>query len=164
MRVPFKAFVSGFTALALLLAPAVASISEAEAADPPARKTVVKMGLGERIANIGGGVGLVTGGVLATGYVGGTTILGALYAGAAAIGITGAVAVAVVPAVIIGAIGLGTYFIVKGIVGKKRVDVPPPTAPSGVNVSRDDRTNPSSSPGRPGRVGVGGASGAGMPR
>lgn len=153
-----RSIVASLTTATLLLAP----MSQAQAQTAPREErpqAIEKMSGGERLLNLGIGAGLIGGGV-ATMTVGTT----AVYTGLAAMGI-GAVAAPVVVLGLIGVgIGAGTYFLVKGLVGRRLVDASP-LPPAGVNVGRGDDTRPRApAPGRASRPGIGGASGAGMQR
>ena len=162
LRSGFSALVAGITTLTLVLGPAATSMQVASA-----EPRVEDMGTVERVASIAGGATLITGAVL-TSSIGGYVLTGAVYTAVGAV-----VGVAAAPAVVTGllvvALGVGTYFLVKGIIGKKTVDGPAPTS-GGLNAGRNERTTPiapSGAPvGSPNRVGVGsgGRTAAGTPR
>ena len=148
--------VAGFTAAALLLAPMAQAQAQSREERP---QTIEKMSTGGRLARIGAGIGLIGGGI--AGMTIGST---ALYGGLAAIGIGAAAAPVVVLGLVVGAIGVGSYFLIKGLVGRTLVDASP-APPQGVNVGRGADTRPRAPvPGRAGRPGLGGAAGAGMER
>lgn len=149
-----RSFVAAVAALAILVAPSLANRSNASAA-PAAPTKIVKMSVGERVAHLGAGIGLI-GGAVAGQMFG----LGGLYAATAAIGISAAAAPVVIGAVLVTAVGFGVYELAKGILGKKEVA-------DGSNVTRSTPTRVPAPTGplpRPGvSTRVGGAPGAGVP-